>query len=255
MKPLVFLSLILLEGPVVPSLAQTFDVASVRINTLGSGGGEGRTDETITSSAGSLILKNVTLASCVKYAWTVRDFQVTGEPDWFSTKRYDIWAKALGPAADAELRKMLQSLLAERFQLRVRLEPKQLPVYALVVARTTLRLKTSAGTDPASMRPAEGVLEFRNTSMPEFAERLASRPLNLDRPVVDETGLNGGYDFSMKFANNTVELKQALEDIERGTGPSILSVVQEQLGLKLEPRKAPLPVLVVEHAVELPREN
>jgi len=125
MKPLVFLSLILLEGPVVPSLAQTFDVASVRINTLGSGGGEGRTDETITSSAGSLILKNVTLASCVKYAWTVRDFQVTGEPDWFSTERYDIWAKALGPAADAELRKMLQSLLAERFQLRVRLEPKQ----------------------------------------------------------------------------------------------------------------------------------
>jgi len=235
--------------------AQTFDVASVRVNKAGSAGGEGRTEERITSTTGSLIMENVTLRSCVKWAYDVRDFQISGGPDWLGTERYDISAKAAGHADDAQLRKMLQALLAERFQLGLREEPKQLPVYALLVVRTKAGLKQTADAGPATMWPGDGALEFRNTSMEEFAERLASRPLTVDRPVVDKTGLSGGYDFSLKFADNAAGLKGALEDVDRGTGESIFSIVQAQLGLKLEAQKATLSALVIEHAVENPGEN
>jgi uncharacterized protein (TIGR03435 family) len=236
--------------------AQTFDVSSVRINKAGSAGGEGQSEEKITSTPGSLIMHNVTLRSCVKWAYAIRDFQLSGGPAWLSTERYDISAKAPDRAGDAELQKMLRAMLAERFQLRVREESKQQPIYALVVTRPKRGLKPAADDSaPANMRPGEGALEFRNTSMQEFAERLASRPLTIDRPVVDKTGLTGGYDFSLKFADNAEHLKGALEDVDRGTGQSIFSLVQQQLGLKLEPKKAELPVLVVEHAVEDPGAN
>ena len=238
------------------SAAQRFDVASVRINRSGSTGGEGRTDESITSTPAGLIMRNVTLLSCAKLAYGMRDFQITGAPGWFSSERYDISAKATGPVADVELRKMLQALLADRFQLRVREESKQLPVYTLIEAKSNSRLKpTTSAWEPGAMHPGDGALEFRNTSMAQLAEQLAKRPLIVDRPVVDETGLTGGYDFSLKFANNAAELKGALEDVDRGTGQSIAGVLLEQLGLKLEPEKASLPILVVERAVENPGEN
>jgi uncharacterized protein (TIGR03435 family) len=237
------------------AFAQKFGVASIRVNRPGSAGGEGRTDESIASSPGSLTMKNVTLLSCIKWAWDMREFQISDGPGWLSFERYDIAAKAAGPAGDAELKAMLRSLLADRFELRVQETTKQLPVYALVVARTTAGLKSAVGGEPAGMRPGDGVLEFRNTSMPELAERLAKRPLSVDRPVVDKTNLTGGYDFSLKFAGSAAGLKSALEDIDRGTGQSLFTVLQEQLGLKLEPQRAALPVLVVEHAKESPGEN
>jgi uncharacterized protein (TIGR03435 family) len=237
------------------AFAQKFDVASVRINRGGSAGGEGKIDESIKSAPGSLIMRNVTLLSCMKWAYGVRDFQISGSPGWFSTERYDISARAAGPSDDVELRKMLQALLADRFQLRVRQESKQLPVYELTVSRQSPGMKPAVGNETGSMRPEDGALVFRNTSMAEFAERLGIRPMSLDRPVLDKTGLNGGYDFSLKFATNTVELKAALEDVDRGGGQSTINDVLKQLGLKLEPQRAALPVFVVEHAVGIPEEN
>ena len=235
--------------------AQTFDVASVRIDKAGSAGGEGQAGESITSTPGSLIMHNVTLRSCVKWAYGVRDFQLSGGPGWIGAERYDISAKATNEAGETEQRKMLRSLLAERFQLVVREEQKQLPVYALIVVKQKPTLKPASDSGPASMRPGDGALEFHNTSMAELTERLASRPLSVDRPVVDKTGLSGGFDFSLKFADNAAGLKSTLEDVDRGSGPSIFSVIQEQLGLKLEAQKAELPVVVVERAVENPGEN
>jgi len=235
--------------------AQRFDVASVRINRSGSAGGEGRTEESIASEPGTLTMRNVTLLSCVKWAYEIRDFQISGGPGWLSTERYDISSRAAGPAGDSEMRKMLKALLADRFQLRVREESRPLPVYALIVSKGNSRLKATTDAEPPSMRPGDGALEFHNTSMAEFAERLAKRPLIVDRPVVDKTGLTGGYDFSLKFADSAAALKGALEEIDRGTGQSIAGLLQEQLGLKLEAQRAALPFLVVDHAVENPGEN
>jgi len=93
--------------------------------------------------------------------------------------------------------------------------------------------------------------------MTDFANRLTTRPLKVDRPVIDKTGLNGSYDFSLTFAGNAAELKSNLEGLDRGTGsgPSIFTVVQQQLGLKLEPRKGPVEILVIEQASKVPVEN
>jgi uncharacterized protein (TIGR03435 family) len=235
--------------------AQTFDVASVRINKAGRAGGEGQTTESIMSEPGALIMKNVTLRSCVRWAYGVRDFQISGGPGWLSTERYDVSARAAAGAGDAELRKMLRALLVERFQLGVREESKRLPVYALVVSDRKPGLKPASGSDAATMLPGDGALVFRNTSMDQLAGRLASRPLSVDRPVLDKTALSGEYDFSLRFADNAAGLKSALEDVDRGNGQSIFSALRQQLGLKLEPRKASLPVVVIEHAVEVPGEN
>ena len=101
--------------------------------------------------------------------------------------------------------------------MAVREEQKQLPVYALVVLKAKPSLRAAGDSEPPSMRPGDGALEFRNTSMAQLAERLASRPLSVDRPVVDKTGLKGGYDFSLKFADSAAHLKTTLEDVDRGT--------------------------------------
>jgi uncharacterized protein (TIGR03435 family) len=238
-----------------PVLAQTFDVASVRINRTGSAGGEGRTEENITSTPGSLIMKNVTLRSCVRWAYGVRDFQISVGPGWISTERYDISAKGNGGEGDARLRAMLRSLLTDRFQLSVREEVRQLPVYALTVLKIKPAMKRAVGAETSSMQPGDGALEFHNTSMTEFAERLGKRPLAVDRPVLDKTLLSGEYDFSLKFADNSAGLKGALEDIDRGGGASIFGIIQEQLGLRLRPQKAALRSLTIVRAVMNPGEN
>ncbi len=236
--------------------AQTFDVASIRINRSGTAGGEGRTNESIATAPGSLTMKNVTLRSCLKWAYGVKDFQISNAPGWFATERYDIVAKAGTPANDAELRTMLRVLLNERFHLTLREEQKQLPVYALVPAKSGPKLKpATAANEPPSMRPGDGAMDFKNVSMPDLADRLAVRPYNLDRPVVDKTGLTGAFDFSLKFADNAAELKSAMEDMDRGRGPSVFTLIQQQLGLKLDPQTSSLPSLTIQQAEKIPAEN
>jgi len=237
---------------------RSFEVASVKINKLGSLGGEGRTIEKIDHSPISLTMTNVTLISCIKWAWGVDDYQITAAPQWFNTERYDIAAKTTAQASDGELRQMLQQLLTERFHLALRNEHKDLPVYALVTDREGLKLSESVAGGQPGMRPVEGSLVFHNVSMTDFAHRLTTRPLKVDRPVIDKTGLNGSYDFSLTFAGNAAELKSNLEGLDRGTGsggPSIFTVVQQQLGLKLEPRRGPVETLIVEQASKVPGEN
>ena len=88
--------------------------------------------------------------------------------------------------------------------------------------------------------------------MSDFADRLSTRPFSMDRPIVDRTGLAGFYDFDLKLADNAAELKTSLE---RNDGPSIFDVVQQQLGLKLEPQKGLLDNLIIEHAEKIPVAN
>jgi uncharacterized protein (TIGR03435 family) len=234
-----------------------FEVASVRPNQAGSAGGEGHTREKIEHSPIGLTMTNVTLSSCIKWAYGVRDFQISGAPGWFGTERYDINAKAPGPVSEDELKAMLQALLAERFRLAVRFEKKELPVYALAVARNGPKLHRAAGDTPATMLLTGGGLVFQSVSMADFADRLANRPLRVDRPVVDKTGLNGSWDFTLKFADNAAELKSSLEGMEKGDpgGPSLFTVIQEQLGLRLEPAKSSIDALMVEHADRIPGDN
>jgi uncharacterized protein (TIGR03435 family) len=232
--------------------AQTFEVASVKPNKIGNAGGEGSNRESIQASPGSLAMRNVTLITCLRWAYGVRDFQISG-PSWLGTERYDISAKAAGAASEAQMRTMLQTLLAERFKMVLRREQKELPVYALVTAKKGTKLKPSAIDSPGHMSPEGGDLVFQNFSMDELADRLSTIPFKVDRPVVNETGLTGRFDFHLNFASTSAELKSTLEGMDRGV--AVFAFFQEQLGLKLESRKAPMEVLVIEHAEKVPVEN
>lgn len=228
-----------------------FEVATVKPNRIASAGGESAPREKITASPGSLTMQSVSLQMCIKWAYGLRDFQISG-PGWITSEKYDIAAKSSGPASESDLRVMLRALLTDRFKLKIRMETKEKPVYELVVAKNGPKLHRALDGDP-SFGPVGGELVFRSFSMADLADRLSSRPFKLDLPVLDRTGLDGRFDFALKLANNDAELKHTLEGMEQG--PSILVFFQDQLGLKLESRKGPIEMLIVESAEKIPAAN
>ncbi len=172
--------------------------------------------------------------------------RISGGPAWIREDSWDFTAKLPPgmPADDEKLYRrteaMLQAFLAERFKLQVHWEMREQSTYALVVAKTMPKLKVSE-TGPPSFQIHDGRIEFGHRSMGEFALFLSPQSPNspTDRPVLDQTGLHGFYDFTLDWGF--------------GDGSSIFPAVA-QLGLRLEPRKAPVPYLVVDHA-EKPAEN
>lgn len=215
---------------------------------------------------------HASVADLIEFAYNVNSKdQVQAEPDWISSPRFDIQAKA-SDAAIAEVQRlptmqqitqvrlMLQSLLADRFQLKVHFTTKEIPAYALVVARGGPKFKAvetdpfpppQTGPHPAMHGPRfgrTGPNQYTATEwdMRSFAGFLSNFDEVGHRVVVDETGLNGRYNF-------------VLNDISPGPAPaesatSIFTALQEQLGLKLEERKSSVEVLVIDH-VERPSEN
>jgi uncharacterized protein (TIGR03435 family) len=151
---------------------------------------------------------------------------------------------------------MLQSLLADRFKLELHRESKDVAVYAMVAGKNGMKLRREADNTAGSMRPVGGGLVFRGVSMDELADRLLSRPFGVDRPVIDRTGIDGRFDFTLTFAENEDSLKSTLEGMALGKAESgsILTILQEQLGLKFEAQKGPVDVLVIDH-VARPSEN
>ena len=200
--------------------------------------------------------------------------RIVNAPDWLKTERYDIEARiddsdALAwkdPAAQKEmLRARMQSLLAQRCKLEVHRETKDKSTYALVVGKNGPRLKPAESTDPAAIRAkhpdafvvpgASGMFGFGQgpgdhviyaASMATLALLLSS---DAGKPVIDKTGLTGAYDIHIKGMQNAASL-----NADTDTGNSVFAVVQEQLGLKLEPQKDPVEVLVIDR-VDRPSPN
>lgn len=171
---------------------------------------------------------NVTLAACIRRAYGVAPYQVIG-PEWINTERYMIVAKAGGPAPESAILEMLKALLAERFKLVLHREPREMPVYGLVVAKGGAKLKESAEEGATEIGGGDGDgVKFERAAMGSLAGFLTR---NLGRPVFDDTGLKGRYDFTLN-----------------GDGESIFTTVTEQLGLRLEGRKGQVEVLVVDRA-------
>ncbi len=149
---------------------------------------------------------------------------------------------------------MLQTLLADRFKLRLHREEKDLPVYALVIGNKGPKLRKAAsdGEAEASVVPDAGSLVFKNHSMSEFADFLSRV---MDRPVLDMTGLKDLFDFNLRlFESDTspADMKRAIGGGQMAA--SMFTLIQD-LGLKLEPRKAPVEILVIDHAEKVPTEN
>jgi uncharacterized protein (TIGR03435 family) len=166
--------------------------------------------------------------------------RVKGGPAWASTAKFDIEAKAGDASAtNAQLISMLRQLLVERFKVQVHMEPKPVSGFELTVAKNGPILKGGKG-DFEGVHLNHFIISATNASMTAFAESL-SKPVRA--PVVDRTGLKGGYEFTLPLPS---EIDQ--------TAPSIFTVLQKELGLRLQPAKVPVDVIVIEHA-EKPSEN
>ena len=239
-------------GTATLALAQhpEFDVASIRIAPPQPAG---RTStrmsvNTTTTEAGRLRYSNVSLKEIVGQAYRVPQYQISGA-DPLGFARFDIDAVLPAGASGEQVPPMLQSLLADRFKLALHHETKELLVYALIVGKNGPKLRraeSATGISSDSNRTHWHV--SAKTTMAYFAEFLS---LRLERPVADATGLSGAFEITLDWAPDTAEQPGADDN---PTGPSIFTAVQEQIGLKLEPRRGPVEFLVIDHA-EMPSGN
>jgi len=223
-----------------------FEVASIRPTTLDAPGGEGSTRSQIQTAPDGLTLRNIDLDEMIEWAFSLEHNQLAN-PGILRNRRYDIRARAAGPASEKDLRLMLQDLLRTRFNLKVHREQKATSVYELVVAKGGPKLPPDKSSKLPSSYPREtfprvvdGSFVFANTSMPEFAQQL-TEIRGIDLPVVDRTGIPGVYD---------ITLKSAAAAVRDPNGPSLLTLIHEQLGLKLVSAKQPLEELVIDHCDE-----
>jgi uncharacterized protein (TIGR03435 family) len=231
---------------------------------------------------------NVTVQMLVRLAYGVQDNQISGVPNWLNSGSYNIEAKMDNSAADEmrkmsedqrkpERQRMLQALLADRFKLTLHRETRDLPAYALVIAKNGPKLRKAKpgdtyadgfkGIDGLPAGPHNMVLrsrgDFRAQAQPVSALARALS-LALGRPVVDKTGLTGEYDMVLQWTPESQgPMLKGTENGSQSTGsqpspeslgPSIFTAIQEQLGLKLESQKESAEVLVIDQ-VEKPSEN
>lgn len=299
---IVTLGLCALSPAQTPS-SPTFEVASVKPAEpqemgrmmIGTRGGPGTPDPTHAT------FTNVSLTMLINIAYGVRDYQVTA-PGWMDSTRFDIVAKVPAGATKDDFKLMLQNLLAARFRLVVHKDSKEAPVYALLVGKNGSKLKESPkdapAEDPASAEPAPGRGQIGppprdkngfpilrggrgnlmlmgpggrlqsvggHVTVSEFAANLSGL---LGRPVIDETGLKGQFDYQLEFTTEGLALMRGLPQPPPGAeggrgpaveasepGPSIFTALQDQLGLKLESRKGPMDMIVVDSCEKSPTEN
>jgi uncharacterized protein (TIGR03435 family) len=190
---------------------------------------------------GRLNIEAAELRQIVGLAYAIQRVRVQGGPEWADSDQFDIVAKAENPDATRDqVRSMLQTLLAERFKLTVHRETKQVPAYSLVLAKSGSKLKEAApdrksGLADTVSPTGERLTVFESSPLRILVNMLAN---TLGSPVVDKTGLDGLYDYTFEWPD---------------AGSSLFASV-DQLGLKLEAKKAPVEVLVMDRA-ERPSAN
>ena len=263
---------------------QSFDVASIKPNKAG--------DNIVFNQArgNRLTMTGYTLQMLIQSAYDLQDFQIVGGPKWLNSDRYDIVAtssspdlfKAEQPFGPTQQQLMMRSLLADRFKLAVHTETRELPVFALVLARPDGRLGAElrkASIDcaalaasraraentppPSGDRPVcgskvmPGAIMAGGITMSDLVRRLSllsNTGSSLGRMVIDRTGLSGAFDINLHFTPDRIPDLGPGAPIIDPNGPSIFTALQEQLGLKLDPQRGPIDILVIDRA-EIPVEN
>jgi uncharacterized protein (TIGR03435 family) len=247
----------------------TYEVASIKPNTSGDGHSVTNGDK------GRIVFINQTLKRLLERAYNVGPFEVAG-PDWMESLHFDIVAKYPPDSKKEDRALMLRTLLEDRFQLAVHRESKDLPGYALVLAKVALSAKGAPRTTEQSgnlpaprsvlrelqkIKPVEpgasgietkgGPIQTftaRKASMAQLADTLARR---LDQPVIDKTGVAGVYDYELRFTSDDLAASATTADMP----PTLFTALQETLGLRLQPEKVPVQIVVVDHLERLPTDN
>jgi uncharacterized protein (TIGR03435 family) len=264
------------QTPQAPQAASTpspsFEVASIKPNRSSDG------LRRLMFAPDGLSANGLPVKMLIGFAYNVKDFQISGGPGWIESERYDIEAKMdestitalkkLTPEQAVDQRRlMVKSLLAERFNLKVSHSSKELPIYALLVAKNGPKLTKSADVQPGPggagprpmMRRQMGDLTATAIPMDMLADMIARE---IGRNVVNKTGLKGLYDFTLHFtserqgpaAGGPADAGPAPAALSDSSGPSLFTALQEQLGLKLESQKGPVEIVVID-SVEKPSEN
>jgi uncharacterized protein (TIGR03435 family) len=223
------------SGQTLPS----FEVASVKAfdNSV-------QVPHGLTSVSGPRVtMTGYTLSGLIQYAYDMRSYQISGGPKWIAADTYTVAAKAEGDVAPptGEIRKMVRSLLTERFGLIQHRETKETRVYLLEPLKTGPALTVSTAQRP-TMQMTAGHLMMVKVNTTQIAAMLSSV---LGRPVLDRLQTPGEFDFTLDSPDISMRGRQTQDDLP---GPSIFTAIQEQLGLKLEPSKGPVEILVVDGA-------
>lgn len=234
----------------------TFDVAAIRPMSYGD---DARSHISNSPRTSEFKAVNVTLRALLEVAYSIPETQMLRGPAWAATDKFDLEARsdaefdgqlaALSVERGKEVkRQMLQALLADRFKLRAHAEKREMPIFALVIAKGGPKL-IATSVSAAALSGGRGRISIKggDDALTILAFELSWR---LGRPVIDQTGLKGRYELTLNWT----------EDDEPSTasnasgGPSLFTAIQEQLGLKLESTKGPVPILVIDHA-ERPSAN
>jgi uncharacterized protein (TIGR03435 family) len=233
----------------------SFDVASVKASPSGAGG-ERRMRQNIQVSPGTVTMHSASLKSCIAWAWHVFDYEVNG-PDWLDSQRYEIAGKAAGAATEDQLRLMMQGLLQERFKLAIHRQTKELAAYVLVPGKNGPKVQESKTEGETSIEPNQRQMSvtIQRAPVSQLVEMLSNV---LRAPVVDQTGLKGRYDLTVNIAKYAADMAaqgKSLDGAPADPLTLISMVLQEELGLKLEAKKMPLDLVIVDHAEKAPVEN
>lgn len=257
-----------------------FEVASVKPSVPGVMRGLAMRGGPGTNDPGRLTIENYPLESLILTAYDLKTYQLTGGPDWLMgnfgpfAARFDISAKILDATTKEQFHLMLQNLLVNRFKLALHREQREMPVYELVLAKNGPKFKPSpkdpAATDDVSpsasskltmgsdgfpvLPPSVSMawvndrarMRATKETMETFAGKLS---VQMDRPVRNMTGLKGEYDFELFW------LPDSVAAADMNAGPTLAQAVQDQLGLRLESKKGPVDVLVIDHIEKIPTEN
>jgi uncharacterized protein (TIGR03435 family) len=216
---------------------------------------------------GRVTIRGLSLRQLIQYAWGnvgigegLHASLISGGPGWMDRDRFDIVAKSEGariPSRD-ERKQMLRELLMERFQLKLHKEWRDTAVYALIVGKNGPKMKARSADDGGASfsMPFNGLhLSGHNVPVAHLVETLQAVIIPLtdperdDLPVLDQTGLTGTFDFELTWSGDkTYSGERSGMTAETPSAPELFTAIQEQLGLRLERRKVPLEILIIDHA-------
>jgi uncharacterized protein (TIGR03435 family) len=231
-----------------------FEVASVKPAKPGTQGGGIKP----LPGGQTYVATNVPVGLMIRLMYHLNGSQISGGPAWLDKDLYDVDAKADGPHTIEELHVMFQNLIVDRFKLQFHYETKALPAYELVVDKSKPKMTENHNPEnfDIPIQVQFGSLQATHSSMSYFSWVISQM---LNKPVVDQTGLTGFYDFKLDY---TPDVPQAVLDrlqaegrsLPPTNGPDIFTALREQLGLRLDSHKGPVQVMVIDH-VEKPSEN
>jgi uncharacterized protein (TIGR03435 family) len=268
-----------LPGSVAPT---EFEVAVIKPSLPGSNARMMRIQP-----SGRVDFEGITLKLLITFAWDISNGDsLVGEPKWLDSDRFDLVAEAsssgpplASPVDIDSLRLMMRALLADRFKLATHNETQPVYVYALVAPKGKTKLKKADESERATCKPSPGAIAgnpaltiaytCQNTTMEQLAARMRMMaPGYIDHPVIDSTGLEGGWDFVLSWTGRGAfpnvggrggDAGQLAGGVATATDPNggltFFEAVERELGLKLESQKHPMPVLVIDHVEQKPTDN